>query len=144
MSSAKDYRQVADAIAESLVIMAAADQKIHVAEKKRLISAIKSVWTTNYGSIKVAMMTALREVKLAQDFDMDLESRLKKHALFLSKLFSDKEKNSFLGQVEYLMRADGAVTRDEYDLFMILKKNLIAPPGFFGSLKTTLKAWAGK
>lgn len=143
-NSARAYREVATIIAESFVIIAAADRRIHAEEKKRLASAMKTVWNANYGSIKTALLGAFQEVKLAQDFDMDLKSRLKKNAAFLSKIFSDKEKNSFLGQIEYLMRADGSVAKEEYDCYMLLKKNMNPPAGFLGSLKTSLVAWAQK
>ena len=142
MSSTRPYREIATVIAESIVIIAAADRKIHTEEKKLLVTTLKSVWISGYGPIKAALLVAFREVKLAQDFDMDLKVRLKKHALLMSKIFSDREKNSFLTNVEYMMRVDGEVAREEYDMFMILKNNLNPPAGFLGSLKTALSVFS--
>ena len=52
MGSPKD---IAKALAENLVIVAAADGQIHSNEQKILLEALKGIWKPSYGGLKPAI-----------------------------------------------------------------------------------------
>jgi len=138
------YKGVAKAIAESMVMIVAADEKIHVKEQKLLLQALKAVWLPGYGGIKPAVGSAFREVKLAQDFGLDLKKKMLQHAILLSKIFSNKEKKVFVDKMAQLISADGDMGKREVALFAIFNKNIQQEKGFLSSVQTTLKSLIGK
>ncbi len=138
------YTGVAKAIAESMVMIVAVDEKIHVKEQKILLQALKDVWLPGYGSIKPAVGSAFREIKLAQDFGLDLRKKMLQHAILLSKVFSNKEKKIFIDNMSQLINADGNIDKNEVALFSIFQKNMHHEKGFLSSVQTSLKSLFAK
>ncbi len=132
------YTGVAKAITESMVMIIAADKKIHVKEQKILMEALKAVWLPGYGGIKPAVGSAFREVKLAQDFGLDLKKKMLQHAILLSKVFTNKEKKVFTAKMTQLISADGQMDKNEVALFSIFAKNMQQDKGFIRTLKSLI------
>lgn len=131
-------KEIAKALAESLVIVAAADGRIHSNEQKVLLEALKGIWTPSYGGIKSAVGSAFREVKTAKDFGLDLKKKIKTHASLLSCVLTTKEKNYFADAMTRLAQADGETDRAEMELYYIFKESVDQDPGFFCSFQNTL------
>jgi len=135
MGSPKD---IAKALAESLVIVAAADGKIHSNEQKILFEALKGIWTPSYGGLKPAVGSAFREVKTAKDFGIDLKKKIKTHADLLSRVLTAKEKKYFADTITRLAQADGEADRAEMELYYIFKESVNKDPGFVSSFQNAL------
>ncbi len=138
------YQGVAKAIAESMVMIVAVDEKIHVKEQKILMQALKEVWLPGYGGIKPAVGSAFREIKLAQDFGLDLKKKMLHNAILLSKVFSNKEKKIFVDKMTQLVSADGTMDKNEVVLFSIFAKHIQQDKGFFSSVQNRLKSLISK
>lgn len=130
------YREVASALAESLVLLAAVDGRIHKKEQAVLSQALEEVWRPGYGSRKSAVMGAFHEVKLARDFGLDINQKVCRHALLLSKIFSEQEKAIFMRRMMELVHADGEADREEVRLYNLFDEHLKPPAGFMSSLKS--------
>lgn len=96
------YKETAMAIAESMIMIVAVDKKIHVKEQRIMLQALKEVWLPGYGGIKLAVGSAFREIKMAQDFGLDLKKKMLKNAILLSKIFTNKEKKVFVDKMTQL------------------------------------------
>ena len=138
------YKDVPKALAESLVIIAAADDQIHSNEQKVLMEALKGIWVQSYGGIKPAIGGAFREVKIAKDFGMDLKKKIKAHARLLSRVLSAKEKKYFVDRMASLTQADGEADRNEMELYNLFKEGVNQDPGFISSFQTTLTSFFRK
>jgi hypothetical protein len=138
------YRQVALTLAESLVLIAAADGRIHTQEHILLLKALEEVWLPSYGSLKSAVVTAFRNAKLARDFGLDFGRKMRTHAELLSKIFAEKEKTLFMQRAMEMMHADGSPDSAEIRLYNILDEHLKPSAGFMSSLKSAFGGWFGK
>ena len=138
------YKDVPKALAESLVILAAADGKIHSSEQKILIESLKGIWNSSYGGIKPAIGSAYREIKVARDFGMDLKKKLKNHALLLSRVLTAKEKKYIVDTISRMIQSDGETDRTEMELYTLFKENVNQEPGFISSFQTTLTSFFRK
>jgi len=132
------------ALAESLVIVAAADGQIHSNEQKVLLEALKEIWSPSYGSLKPAVGSAFREIKIAKDFGIDLKKKIKAHASLLSRVLTAREKKYIVDTMARLAQADGAADRAEMDLYYAFKENVNQDPGFISSVQTTLTSFFKK
>ena len=141
MSSPKD---VTKALAESLVIIAAADGQIHSNEQKILLEALKGIWSPSYGGIKPAVGSAFREVKIAKDFGIDLKKKIKTHATLLSRVLTTREKKYFVDTMARLAQADGEADRAEMELYYIFKESVNQDPGFISSFQNSLASFFKK
>ena len=130
------HKEVASAMTECMVMIAAADGQIHKEEQVLMLKALKTLWSPGLGSLKCAMVAAFRDVKLAHDFGMDIRKMMQKHATLLSKIFTGKEKKYFLDQMECLMRADGDLERREVALFTLCREYIRPDAGLMGTLKS--------
>jgi uncharacterized tellurite resistance protein B-like protein len=137
-------KDVPKALAESLVIIAAADGRIHANEQKVLMESLKGIWIPGYGGMKPALGGAFREVKIAKDFGMDLKKKLKSHANLLSRVLTAREKKYFVDTMAKLAQADGEADRTELELYYIFKENVNQDPGFISSVQTTLTSFFKK
>ena len=133
---AASYKDVPKAITESMVIIAAADGHIHKKEQVLILKSVEEVWSPGYGSMKSAVVGAFRDVKLANDFGMNISKLMEKHATVLSKVFTAKEKKYFLDQMEALMRIDQDLSRKEFDLYKICREHIRPDMGLMGALKS--------
>jgi uncharacterized tellurite resistance protein B-like protein len=138
------YRQVALTLAESLVMIAAVDGRIHTREQAALLKALKEVWLPNYGSQKSALVAAFHNAKLVHDFGLDVSRKMRTHAELLSKIFTEKEKASFMQGAMEMILADGEPDSAEIRLYNILNEHLKPSAGLMSSLKSTVAGWFGK
>lgn len=138
------YRQVALALAESLVIVAAVDGRIHTGEQTVMRQALAEVWLPGYGSQKAAMVGAFHEAKLARDFDIDPAKKMCRHAKLLSNVFSEREKALFMRRMMELIHADGDAGREEVRLYNLFDEHLKPPAGIVSSLKAAFGGLFGK
>ncbi len=139
------YKDVPKALAESLVIIAAADNQIHSNEQKILMEALEGIWVQSYGGIKPALGSAFREVKTAKDFGIDLKKKkIGAHARLLSRVLTAKEKKYFVDRMARLAQADGEADRNEMELYNIFKEAVNQDPGFISSFQTTLASFFKK
>ncbi len=137
-------KEVPCALAESLVIIAAADGKIHSNEQKILMESLKGIWAPSYGGLKPALGSAFREIKIARDFGINIKNRMKKHALLLSRVLTAKEKKYIVDEMARLVQADGEADRAEMELYTLFKENVNQDPGFISSFQTTLTSFFKK
>ncbi len=137
MATGKDFGNI---IAETLVMMAAADGQVLKKEQQMVASALKDIWDPGYGGMKSALVHAFTEIKLATDFGMNLQKKIESHALTISRVFSNREKVILINKMDEIMRVDGESEQSEVALFLIFKKNVTRDAG----LMSTLKGMFGK
>lgn len=130
------HKEVSRAMAESMVMIAAADGQIHKQEQILMLKALKELWSPGLGSLKCAVVAAFRDVKLANDFGMDIRKMMQKHATLMSKIFTGKEKKYFLDQMERLMRADDDLDKREVALYTLCREYIRPDAGLMGALKS--------
>jgi uncharacterized tellurite resistance protein B-like protein len=133
------HQEVSKAIVESLILVAAADGTIHKQEQGALLKAVKDIWSPAYGGMKSAVVAGFRDVKLAQDFGMNLPKMMQKYATLLSKVFTAKEKKFFLDQMEAIARADGDMSPKEISLYKLCREHIKPDGGLMGALKSIFK-----